>query len=311
MIIVDNSTLAATQRCDTEAALRYVLGFTASEDSAPPRAGTAVHEAMAAWFKSGGNARAAMTALEQDYKAWADEFVPDPDDRLGWHNVQRIMTQWFASHRIERFPVQIDPTLVEVGFALPLSGDVVFVGRMDGIGHDDRGAWGVVDHKSAARLDDKWRNTHRMAAQMTGYTWSAKHHVSAPVIGAYINGIEMAKLPESNRKCRDHGVQYAECGALHARTEILITQRPPHIQEEWQRTALDLAARFAALGDTVKTLDDIHKVRTQGQFTGACAQCQFSLYCREGRPTSGGQVGALLRHEPWEPYKHAFKETQP
>lgn len=307
MIIADNSILAATQRCDTEAALRYVLGFVAGEDAAPPKAGTAVHEALAAWFKSRGVAAAGMAALEKEYRAWAEEFVPTPDDRLSWINVRRVMRQWFASHTVERFPVKIEPALVEVGFALPLSPDVIFVGRMDAIGHDDRGAWAVVDHKSSGRLDETWRKTHRMAAQMTGYTWAAMHHVTAPVIGAYINGIELSKLPDSNRKCRDHGVQYAECGDLHARFEMLVTQRPPHTQAEWQATALELAARFGDLQERVKTLDDVHKVRTQGQFTGACARCQFATYCREGRPTKGPQVGALLRHEPWSPYDHAFK----
>lgn len=309
MIVVDNSILAAVQRCETEAALRYGLGYAAAEEGAPLRAGSAVHVAFATWFTSGGDAAAALAALERDYRPWAEEHVVDPSDRLAWSNVRNCMRQWFAAHTIERFPVRLAPTLIEVGFALPLADDVIVVGRMDGLGQDSQAAWAVVDHKSTGQLGERWRLQHRVSAQLTGYVWAAQHYVKGTVVGAYVNGIELSKLPsDPARRCREHGVPYAECGPIkHARFEVLVTQRPPHLQEEWKATALSLARRYAQIRETVKSVKDIGKVRAEGQFTGACANCQFRVYCGEGRPIQAVRVDTLLRVEPWEPYEHAFK----
>ena len=305
-IAVDNSTLASTQTCETQAALRYVLGYDSAEDRAPLVAGTAVHAALAAWLKSGGNALEAMRVLEVEYMPWALEHVIVTDDRLSYANVHRVMEYWFDTHPLSSWTVTVRPEMVEVGFAVPIADDVVFVGRADAVGQDARGAWVVVEHKSSARLDERWRRTHRLAAQLTGYTYAMQQHVNAPVVGALVNGIELSRLPNSTTKCRKHGVAYNECGALHARFEAFITQRTPAQQEEWKRTALVLAREFLALKERVKTIDDVLNVRTNGQFTGACASCPFINWCSLGRPTDARTVDAMFTYAPWSPYLHAF-----
>ena len=309
MIAIDNSILTSTQTCSTQVALRYVLGLAASEDGGPQRAGSAAHAAWAVWFRTNGDVPAALAAFDAEYKVWATEHIDDPEDRLSYENVHAIMTQWFTIHTPASLPVHVPPSLVEVGFAVPLDGDFVFVGRMDALGQTESGAWQLVEHKTTGNLDDKWRRTHRAAAQITGYTFAAQHHVHAPVVGALIGAVEFGKLPNSSRKCRFHGTTYADCRLKHAKFEAFVTERPPHLHATWLETAISLARRFVTLRDIVKTVDDLHAkhVPTEGQFTGACTRCPFNDYCRMGRPTAPAQVSAQLRYDPWVPYEHAFQ----
>lgn len=313
LLAVDNSTLAATQACTTKAALRYVLGYTAADDAAPLQAGTAAHAAFAEWLRTGGDVERAMAALAAGYRAWSTEHIDDPDDRLAWPNVERVMRAWFDTHPLATWPVVVPPSMVEVGFALPLADGIVFVGRLDALGRDRWGAVHVVEHKTTGRLDDQWRRTHRLAAQVTGYVWAAQQHVGQPVVGALVNGVEFGRLPASSRKCAKHGLPYAECSPFHIAAEMLLTDRPPHMIDAWRSSAAALAGRFRAIRERVSTIDDVAALPMEGVFTGACARCEFADYCRQGRPTGERPVAAMLRREPWSPFDHAFgpdKETK-
>ena len=309
LIIIDNTTLAAMQTCDTLAAVRYVLGHTMSEEAGPLICGSAIHTALEVWFKSGHDVAAALAAFEVVFKPWATEHATEDRDRFRYENVEAILRQWFATHPPTSLPFYTKPELIEVGFALPLADDVIFVGRLDALVWDAQGAWWIVDHKSTYRLDDTWRRTHRSGAQLSGYILAAQQYLNAPVVGAYVNGIEVSLLPSDPvRKCRDHGVKYAECGALHARFEMLTTQRTPAQLAQWKDSALVLARRFAALKAQVQSWDDVPAVPMTGQFTGACARCEFFDWCSTGRQRS--MVDALMRHEPWEPYARVFAEPK-
>mgnify|MGYP001610844589 CR=1 FL=1 len=309
-IIVDNTILAAMQTCDTLAATAYVLGQSMFEEAGPLVCGSAIHTALETWFKSGHDTEQAMQALETAFKPWADEHATSDRDRFQYTNVAAIMRQWFVTHPPAALPFKTDPALIEVGFALPLADDVIFVGRMDALVWDAQGAWWIVDHKSTYRLDDTWRKTQRASAQYTGYLWAGQQHLNQPVVGVYGNGIEVSLLPSDPvRKCRDHGVKYIECGPLHARFELLLTQRTPAQIEQWKMSALVLARKFAALKAQVRSLDDLAPVPLTGQFTGACARCQFYDWCRVGRQVE--MVPALMRYEPWEPYARVFGTPTP
>lgn len=277
-----------------------------AEDSAPLMAGTAVHASLAKWFTSRGDASAALLTLRESYQTWADEHVPSPADRLSFNNVYRVMERWFDVHPLSSWVVRVDPALVEVGFAAPVAEDIVFVGRADAVGQDAHGAYLLVEHKSSGRLDERWRRQHRLSAQVTGYTWAMQQHTNLPVVGALVNGIELSKLPDAPRKCRVHGVQYSECGPFHAKFEAFTTQRTPEQHAEWQKTVVMLARRFMDLKNHVKGIDDIKKVRTNGAFSGACANCSFADYCNLGRPTDARTVDAMFTYAPWSPYEHAF-----
>ena len=304
IVIVDNSTLTAMATCPTQAALRYVLGLTVAEDKAPLRAGHMAHAVLAGHL-SGQPVEDIVLAPEVgEYVQWAKEALPE-DDRLNGTNVLKILSRWIETHPLSGLPFRVDPRLVEVGFAVPLAHDVLFVGRMDALVQDASGAWYVLEHKTTGRLDETWRRRYKTSAQITGYVWAAQQHLRQPVAGCFVNGVEFGRLPTDVRKCRTHSVPYAECGTLHARFDMLIEHRAPHQLAAWQRDAIRLARRFQSLKLQVSELEHVNDQPQYGQVTGACSLCQFADYCAVGRPVATGK--AILTYDPWSPFEHAFQ----
>lgn len=63
---VDNSVLKATAGCSTQALMRYGLGYTGPEQSAPLLAGLSVHAALEAWNR-GATVEASLAAFDTAY----------------------------------------------------------------------------------------------------------------------------------------------------------------------------------------------------------------------------------------------------
>lgn len=307
VIIVDNSILTSVATCPTAAALRYGLGLTVAEDSGPLKAGHMAHAILAAHLSGKAIDDCLADPEVADYVAWATGAITD-GDRLAGDNVLKVMRRWIETHPVAGLPFRPVPELVEVGFGVPLADDVLFVGRMDALAQDASGAWYVIEHKTTGRLDEMWRKRYRTSGQITGYVWAAQQHLRAPVAGCFVNGIEFGRLPTDVKKCRTHGVPYAECGTLHARFDMLIEHRAPHQLEAWREDAVRLARRFASLRAQVADLADVRAIPTYGQLTGACINCQFADFCAVGRPVEVGR--AMLRYEPWSPFAHAFGPSE-
>ena len=85
------------------------------------------------------------------------------------------------------------------------------------------GGYVVVDHKTTGFINSMWTDQWAMDGQVTGYIWAARQLLrDKPVMGAFINGVQFSKLPNDGvRKCKDHGVKYAECGPMHAKWEVV------------------------------------------------------------------------------------------
>lgn len=301
-LCIDNSTLTAMATCPSQAAIRYVLGLTMADDRGPLRAGTLAHAILAAHLS--GNPDPLLVAEVAAYLEFATGAI-EPGDRLSYDNVVKIMKRWIETHPVSGLPFQVRPDLIEVGFAVPLADDVIFVGRLDGLVQDHAGAWYVLEHKSTGRLDETWRRRFKTSAQITGYVWAAQQHLNAPVAGCFVNGIEFGRLPTDVKKCRTHGVPYHECGTLHARFDMLIEHRAPHQLEAWKADAVKLARRFRSLKEQVGSLEDVLNVPMTGQFVnGACGFCAFNDFCAVGRPPATGRL--MFSYEPWSPFDHAF-----
>lgn len=297
---IDNSTLSKVG-CSTAVLLRYGLGYTTPNEKAILRAGSAGHESLACYFK-GGTPKQALDVLEKEYREFAEEEVL-AGDKLCWDNVLMIQQEWFVQHPIAKLPFKIDPDLIEIGFACPLTEEITFVGRMDGLvfGAEDNRPY-ILENKFTGRISDYWVKKFRSSSQITGYIWAAEQHLGKSVVGAFINGIQHSKLPfDPVRKCKNHGTVYAECGPLHMTSQILITQRSPWQIEEWKKTAVHLAKRFQNLKKRWGSLELLHKVRMQGTFDGSCGFCEFDDFCSAGRPLN--LVQSMLVHSPWEPFK--------
>src|SRR5258708_533070 len=165
-IIVDNSTLTAMATCPTQAALRYVLGLTMDEDRGPLVAGRMAH-AILAEYPAGATVDEALRHAEVvAYLEWATASV-EANDRLSGENVTKIMRRWMETHPVSGLPFTVQPELVEVGFAVPLDDDVIFVGRMDALARDSSGAWYVIEHKTTGWLNEQWRKRFKTSGQIT------------------------------------------------------------------------------------------------------------------------------------------------
>ena len=300
---LDNSTLKPVATCSTQAWLRYWLGYTSPEERAELKSGSAAHEAEAVYFR-GGSGADALATYEREYREWSDANVA-PDHRLTWENTSKILAYWFETHPRASLPFTIKPDLVEIGFAFPLTDDIVFCGRIDDVaqGRDDR-AWYVVENKHTGRISPDWIKQYRMDSQLSGYIWAAQQHTSQPVVGAFVNAIEFSRLPsDPTRKCKKHAVLFPECAHLHATFDLLIVSRTPEALRKWKATAIKLARRFIEMATKWPTIDYLPAVPMEGTFHGACRFCAFHDFCSVGRPAN--MVSSMLVHEPWKPFDYA------
>lgn len=301
-LVVDNSTLSAVARCSTEAVVRYSLGLATRDEKSTLQSGTAAHAAFAAYYAS-GDATQALDVFETSYRAWADEHVP-PDDRLSFGNTSRILAAWMDAHPRHMLPFV--PEHVEIGFAFPLADDVTFVGRLDAIarGRDDGHVY-IVENKTTGRISPAWLSGFRTSSQLSGYIAGAREHTSQLVVGAFLVAVEFSRLPsDPTRKCKTHATAYAECGHLHAVFEMAVVQRTEEQLAEWRRTALHLTRRYQDLLRRFPALVDLHRVRQQGTFTGACTYCACRDFCQVGRPLD--LVGTMFVEDRWHPLNHAM-----
>lgn len=339
-VYVDNTTLSAVASCDSKATLRHVLGYTiAGEEAHVLESGTIAHEVLAMHLQ-GKSADECLLHYQARYQPYShehrlDDYDDNPHYRLSYTNTNKILTEYLETHPLPSYSFSVNPKLVEVGFALPLSDECVcehlesahksgygctydrwdygcscaefkpafvFWGRLDAIvqGKHDSSLY-VLDHKTTGRLTPYWTEKFRNDSQMTGYVWAAQQTLGQPVVGVFINAIEFSKLPDHpTRKCTKHGVVYAECGIHHTNAQMLIYTRSPDQLVEWQATALELAERYRALHHAAPNIESLHKIRTQGTFTGACGFCPFQTFCAAGRPLH--YVPTMLVQRPWRPF---------
>jgi len=303
-LCVDNSRLSAVAACDTKATLRYILGWTSTEEHAALKAGTAVHKALEVYFRTGYR-KPALQAFTDCYADWADEYLPvEPwAARLDHDNVRTILKVWMRQNPLGGLPYIAD--YVEVSFQHELAPGVIVEGRLDLLTtHRQTRAAYVLDHKSTGQVTSYWLQQFTMSSQLSGYVWGAAQQTGRPFAGALVNAIQLSKLPDATeRKCREHGLPYAECREHHVKADLFLTQRSPQQIEDWKADALRLAKRYARLVEKADAegLDCLPTLAQQGTFTGACRFCEFIGFCKSNR--NPGLVTSMFKHEPWNPLR--------
>lgn len=329
---VDNTILRTVARCESEVALRHALGLTIPEDAHQLEVGIAAHEVLADYFR-GEPAERCLKKYELLYRGYSEDhrldFIENPWYRLSWTNTRLILAEWFETHSMNAFSFSVPPGMVEVGFQLPLSDECVcgtpedahpydpllrlpncagyrpafvFQGRLDAIvqaTHDN--SLYVLDHKTTGRLTPYFAERYRNDSQMTGYVWAAQKTLGQPVVGVFINAIEFSKLPtDPVRKCREHGVVYAECGRHHLKSELMIYTRSPDQLDDWRLAAIKLAREYRRICREVQTFEDLTKTHMMGMFHGACGFCNFQKFCQANRPLHYAE--SMLVYSPWRPF---------
>jgi hypothetical protein len=309
-IYVDNSILCKTAVCDTATVIRYILGLTVTEERANLLSGTAGHEAMAVYFRT-GDKDLALAKFDEYYRDWALANLA-PEHGKSYENCYACISTWFENHPIDKLPFRIIPDWIEIGFSFPLTddGSIVFVGRIDAIVQElDNDHLRILDHKFPGRVDGMFAKQYRMDSQFSGYIWAGQQQLGIPIDGGFVNGVEFSRLPSDPvRKCAKHGVTFSECGFLHANSAIILVNRTPKQIARWRADAIRLARRFADLKAKYNDAAYLPAVPMQGQFVyRACANCEAADFCAAEKPV--GMVGSLFQHSPWEPWKAALAVT--
>jgi hypothetical protein len=320
-VVVDNTLLEAAARCDTLVAMRHILHLAPAEEAKELRAGSAVHEVLAAWL-SGASTEEALGRLNE-YRQWAKEHVP-PDDRLRYQNVKKIVAFWLKRHPLQDWPFLVNPAQVEMPLTAPLGvlregklarvqqewelNDpkrppmVVMVALLDAVGkHRKSGGLWSVDHKTTSNTGEWFKSRQENSSQFTGQMWIARER-DLLLSGVFINGIHLREVPSSNGRCKQHGTTYAECGNNHPEHVLFPVTRTPHELDAWETTARRLTRRFLVLRGQVRTIEDARELPMQGRFNGACGFCPFQKWCRSGRLAGAAKT---FTEQPWRPLEHA------
>ena len=304
---VSNNTLATVAKCSTATVLRYGLMRQAAGESAALKAGSAVHSCLEVWWK-GGTRKEALVTLRREYKEWAEANI-DPDDkyqgRFSWENIRKIMGFVLARYPVSALPFTVDPNMVEVSFAVPLtkSGDIEIIGIMDAANVRDKRTkrFYGVDHKTTGGINAPWfLPQFRMGSQMTGYLWAMREMVPEKVIGIYVNAIQLSKLPylaNPERKCKDHGMNYEDCWVEHVNVQLILIERTEQQVKDWKIDAIDLSRRFMDLLETYPKAEHLPKVPQEGKFNGSCTMCDYQEFCFAGRPVDRLGVMTQPREE--------------
>lgn len=303
-IYVDNSILTKVAVCDTATVIRYVQGYASRTERATLNSGTAGHEAMAVYFRT-GDPQLALDEFTKLYAEWAQANVP-PEDGRSFENCYACLSVWFDNHPVSKLPFVIIPDWVEIGFSFPLTDDghIIFVGRIDAIVRDlETDHLRILDHKFTGRVDGAFAKGFTMDSQFSGYIWAGQQQLGSPIDGGYVNGVEFSKLPtDAKRKCPKHGVVYAECGFMHANSKIILVNRTPQQIARWKSVAISLAKRYEELTIRYPVADYIPAVRQQGQFVyRACGTCDAYDFCAAGKPVA--MLDSLFQHSPWRPWE--------
>jgi hypothetical protein len=319
-LVVDNSILAATAKCETYAYTRYGLGLNTRAESLALRAGSAIHLGLADWM-GGGSVKHAVEVMAVDYERAVSRHLQKIErDQLGADDrrfepqwVEAIFQQWLDRQTDAGFPFKV----IEARSAeRPISHDfgmravvtrlpVLYVARLDAIVRrwEAGGRWSM-DHKSTRKASEWWVEKEKISSQFSGQLWLGKAR-GEDFQGVVLNVIEVPEPHHSDRKCPQHKVSYQECSVRHAGGTFVYVQRSEAEMVAWEMSARRLVNRYDRLRAKAiaEGITGVESVSMQGRFNGNCVFCEFREWCRLGRNTSKAAVRTTFIDEPWDPLK--------
>ena len=297
---VYNSRLSAMATCETQALMQYVYDFQKAEESVAAECGKAAHVALAHHF-AGGAMGDCLDAFEREYRELSEKEVAT-DDRLDWRNVRDVLQRYIETHSVERFPFEPIVEGIETPVMVPLiDGEVEFYALID-LPSRDKATGGryPVDHKTTGRITSWWAKKFHLSSQMTGYMYAESVHSGEAVPGAFINAIELGKLPTAKTKCRVHKVPYYECRLEHTKFELFVVNRTPPAMEQWLKDAKVLAMKFKTMALALPKVEMIGFAKQQGVFNNGCTFCDFKDFCAAGRPPE--MAASMFIKKRWAPW---------
>lgn len=306
-LYIDNSTMQSLV-CDTRAFLRYVMHLTIPDRVAELESGIAGHEVLARFFMGQPKPKA-LRAL-RPYDTWYKEQIAtgtELNERFKPENLQKILVEWMAQHPVESMPVRMNPKMIEIGFQTVLSPEhnIVLVGRNDAIVEDMTGNVAPMDNKFTGRISPAWVEKFRTDSQFSAYAYATSKHTGERCLRGYVNAIELSKLPDSDRTCSVHKLQYSQCGNMHGKSKIFVVTRTPKALKQWKSDAIDRGVRFRELKELYakKGAKAVATLPQQGTFFNACMYCEYLTFCAHGRPVA--ELNNLYVKRVWNPLDHA------
>lgn len=250
------------------------------------------HVALATWLST-GDVHQALAAISP--YAEISKSLGIAEDRRGYQNLGKILAEVMGRYQpLSRLP--FTPQATEVSF-VALLGEVKvrnttfpvdLIGYIDAIVIDKAtGKRTLLEHKFTGKLDGEFaRRFSEYDPQTTAYMLATECVTGERIDTAWVNAIETAKVPDSDRKCNAHGVLYNECGVLHVKQTFVAVRRTPQQLEEFRAQALDIAKRIivpAALVYEKKGVQAALTAPRDGIFTNACHFCDYSRWCLTGQ----------------------------
>lgn len=296
----DSQLLKDYANCEAAGIARHVHGLRSRKEKIAADIGNAYHAALQAHF-SGSTAKMVVDVLAYEY----DQIVPpgeQPEEaRFERGNCLKIMERYCE---VRPYPGQFPFEVVELekvkgieiepGFVFWTKQDLKVVAKQTG-------QYSPVDHKTTRALTDWFARRYRLTSQMSGYTWFTQQETGQVVGLSYINGIEIKKLPDSNKKCPTHKVLYSECGREHANFQLYQYVRSPEQLEKWKQDALQLAKRVQLLSQAFADINALPYALRNGAFNESCMFCEYGDWCKDNfAPHMAGEYCVYERWAPWE-----------
>lgn len=298
----DNQLLCDFWRCEAAGIARHVFGYRGKEEKIAGDIGNVFHSALELHFQR-YPAAVVMNKFDVEYnKVVLPGIIPD-EKRFERGNVTKIMERFVSVRDVTKFPFEVLETEAVRGYTLDYDdkGEIVFWGKRDMLVRDkSTGVIKPVDHKTTVKISEWFVRRHRLTSQLSGYCWLTSVEYGQLIGEAYINAIEVSKLPDSNGKCKLHDTLYSKCGPEHAVFMLYNYKRTPEQIEKWRQDAIVIAKKFALMKRAFTDLRMLNFALKSGAFTEHCQFCEYQAWCAAGFPAE--KVEEYCVWEVWEPW---------
>jgi len=302
IFVTDNSMLSAMAECDLREVVEFGLGYKSKAEKLAAEAGKGVHKARALFWK-GEPIQSCLMVFEEHYAPIVAAYPPNAnDERLLLENVREILEKILRRAEVKDYPFVPMVDYVETGIKVPLTDGIELFALLDCPAQDvATGVLVPVDTKTTGKVTAWWSKKWRRASQLTGYAYAMGVWSQTSVNRAYVDVIELGKLPTAaSTKCRVHKVPYAECRLEHAKSEVLVTMRSPETIKKWKEAAIFLARKCQAMNAAITNIELLQYVQAPGEFNNSCTFCQFASWCGMERSLTYLQQEFIV--DKWEPW---------
>ena len=305
----DNQLLSDFAKCEAKGIVRHIFGYRSKADKIAADMGNVFHRALELHFQ-GHNPTVVLDRLDVEYNKVFPPGQAADEPRFAKVNVYKIMERYCQIRGREKFPFDVIETEQVKGYMLDYDGkgEILFWTKRDVLVRDRQsGVLKPVDHKTTTKIGDWFAKRHRITSQLSGYCWLTGIEFRQQVGEAYINAIEISKLPDSTGKCKLHNTTYNKCGPEHANFQLYTYTRTPEQIEKWRQDAIIWAQKVMMLKQAFTRLEMLPYAWKSGAFNDSCQFCEYQAWCSVGFPPE--KVEEYCTWEPWEPWREGFYIT--